>query len=107
MKSLGISNCNIAQTKKILHDKEITIKPIVNQVEDHPLFPQLELFDFLKQNDIMLEAYSPLGSDGSQLFKDDIIAGISRKYKVYLAQVLILWTVQRALCYQNLLLSLE
>lgn len=95
VKSIGISNCNIEQTKKILDDKDITIKPVVNQVEAHPLLPQLELYDFLKQNDIALEAYSPLGSDNSPLFKDDTIIGISQKYNVHLAQVLVSWAVQR------------
>mmetsp|Transcript_8010 Transcript_8010/g.7949 ORF Transcript_8010/g.7949 Transcript_8010/m.7949 type:complete len:295 (-) Transcript_8010:2130-3014(-) len=95
VKSIGISNCNIEQTKKILDNKDITIKPVINQVESHPLFPQLELFDFLKENDMMLEAYSPLGSDNSPLFKNDTIIGIAQKYDVSLAQVLVSWAIQR------------
>lgn len=88
IKSFGISNCNIEQTKNILNDKDITVKPVINQVECHPLFPHLELFNFLKENDILLKAYSPLGSDNSPLFKNDSIIGIAQKYDFHFSQFL-------------------
>ena len=36
-------------------------KPVVNQVEIHPYCPQLELEEFCKKHQILLEGYAPLG----------------------------------------------
>lgn len=59
-KSIGISNFNSQQVERIL--QHATIKPVTNQVECHPYFNQKKLNDFCRQRDIIITAYSPLGS---------------------------------------------
>lgn len=69
-KSIGISNFNAAQTKRILD--ACRIKPVTNQVECHPYLTQQKLSAFLKSNDILVTAYSPLGSPNRPwVTKDD------------------------------------
>lgn len=71
-KSIGISNFNVAQTKRILDS--CRIKPVTNQVECHPYLTQEKLSEFLKSVDIVLTAYSPLGSPNRPwITKDDPI----------------------------------
>lgn len=60
-KSIGISNFNSEQVKRVL--KEARIKPVTNQVECHPYLNQQKLSDFLKTVDIVVTAYSPLGKN--------------------------------------------
>lgn len=62
IKSIGISNFNQKQIQRILDNA--TIKPVVLQVELHIYLQQRELVDFCKANDIVVTAYSPLGSTG-------------------------------------------
>ena len=70
VKSIGISNFNVAQTKRILDVARI--KPVTNQVECHPYLTQQKLSTFLKSVDIVLTAYSPLGSPARPwVTKDD------------------------------------
>lgn len=58
-KSIGISNFNADQTKRILDS--CRIKPVTNQFECHPYLTQQKLSAFLKTHDIVVTAYSPLG----------------------------------------------
>lgn len=95
VKSIGISNFTQKKVEKLLADKDITIKPAVNQIEAHPLLPQEELYNYLNKKDIAIEAYSPLGSSDSPLFKNPTIVEIAEKNKVEPAQVLISWAIAR------------
>eukprot|EP01028_Stygiella_incarcerata_P000837 TRINITY_DN1130_c0_g5_i1.p1 TRINITY_DN1130_c0_g5~~TRINITY_DN1130_c0_g5_i1.p1 ORF type:complete len:307 (+),score=87.16 TRINITY_DN1130_c0_g5_i1:498-1418(+) len=99
VKAIGISNCNIRNVKRIMECARI--KPVVNQVEMHPYLPQQELVDFCKKHNIVITAYSPLGTadfkqpDEPSLLSDDIVVGIAKKYEKSAAQILIRWAVQR------------
>ena len=94
-KSIGVSNYTQGRLESLLSHPEVTIKPVVNQIEAHPLLPQTELYNYLKKNDIFITAYSPLGSADSPLFKEKNVLRIAEKNDVEPAQVLISWAVQR------------
>lgn len=70
VKSIGVSNFNAAQTQRVLD--LCRIKPVTNQIECHPYLTQQKLTEFLKKNDIVVTAYSPLGSPNRPwVTKDD------------------------------------
>ena len=102
-KHIGVSNFSVKKLKDLI-SKSNRI-PEVNQVEMHPLLQQEGLFDYCKKNNIILTAYSPLGSgdraeqmkaaDEPNLFELDTIREIAEKHKVHPAQVLIGWHVKR------------
>lgn len=58
VRAIGVSNFKVHHLEDVLTNCEI--KPMVNQVEYHPRFNQLELHDFCKKQAIQLEAWSPL-----------------------------------------------
>ena len=64
VKAIGISNFNILLTQDLLCSARI--KPAVNQVETHPYFIREDLIKFCRQNDIIVQAYSPLGNSTIQ-----------------------------------------
>ncbi|CAI5758297.1 unnamed protein product [Candida verbasci] len=95
VKAIGVSNFTVKKLEKLLSADGVDVVPAVNQVEAHPLLTQPELYNYLKEKDILLEAYSPLGSADSPLFKNETIVEIAKKNEVEPAQVLVSWAVQR------------
>ncbi|XP_031618867.1 aldo-keto reductase family 1 member B1-like isoform X2 [Contarinia nasturtii] len=101
VKSIGISNFNAAQTKRIVEAS--TIKPVTNQVECHPYLTQQKLSAYLKSLDIVLTAYSPLGSpnrpwvtaDDPVVLEDPKVLAIAAKFNKTPAQILIRYQIQR------------
>lgn len=92
IRSLGISNFNEKQIKKILDNCEI--RPVVIQVECHPYYPQTELRALLKQYDIALQAWFPLGHGDKTLFEQPVFKKLSEKYGKSVGQVILRWHVQ-------------
>ena len=104
-KHIGVANFNINNLEKIR--KNATIKPEMNQVELHPNLVQDELVKFCKKHDILVTAYSPLGSKdrASQMKKEDepdlfelpIIKDLATKYGKTPAQILIAYGLNRGI----------
>jgi len=82
-----VANYSVKYLEKLL--AKATIVPAVNQIENHPLCPQQEVVDFCKEKGIHITAYSPLGSTGSPLFKDEGVNEVAKKHSVGPAVVLL------------------
>lgn len=67
------------------------IKPAVNQVESHPYFQQPKMLDFLRSQNIVMTAYSPLGTgaaiQGTTIATHPVLHEIGLKYERSAAQV--------------------
>lgn len=94
-RAIGVSNFSVKNLKKLLADSRVQIVPAANQVELHPYLPQPKLFEYAKLQNIILEAYSPLGSTNSPLFEDKGLIALSEKYNVSPANIMISWAVWR------------
>ena len=103
VKNIGVSNFSIKKIDNIISN--CSIKPAMNQVECHPYLQQDELLASCQQNDIVLTAYSPLGSkdrpdslkqkNEPTLLENEVIKNIAEKYQVTTAQILIKWAIER------------
>lgn len=90
VKSIGVSNFRKHHLETILDNYEV--KPMINQLEVHPGFLQEELCNFCNENDIVVEAYSPLGS--GEVLKNEELLNLSVKYNKSVAQLCIRWCLQ-------------
>lgn len=61
-KAIGLSNFNVKQIQRILDN--CRIKPENLQIELHLYLQQPEVLKFCKDNEIIVTAYSPLGTKG-------------------------------------------
>ncbi|KAI0188400.1 NADP-dependent oxidoreductase domain-containing protein [Astrocystis sublimbata] len=99
VRSLGVSNWTIEGLKKLMAFAKV--KPQVNQVEVHPFLPNGDLIDFCQANDIMIEAYSPLGSQdqipntGEKVRTNKTLNEVADRSGNTLAQVLLAWGLRR------------
>uniref|UniRef100_A0AAA9SK09 NADP-dependent oxidoreductase domain-containing protein n=1 Tax=Bos taurus TaxID=9913 RepID=A0AAA9SK09_BOVIN len=103
-KSIGVSNFNHKQLEKILNKPGLKYKPVCNQVECHPYLNQSKLLDFCKSRDIVLVAYSALGSQRIKgwvnqnhpvLLEDPVLCAIAKKNKQTPALVALRYQIQR------------
>ncbi len=98
-KHIGVSNFSVKKLKDLI--SKATIKPEMNQVELHPLLQQNALLDYCKSENILVTAYSPLGSgDRSKAMKAEdepnmmdiaVLKEIARDRSATVPQVLIAW----------------
>lgn len=91
VRAIGVSNFMIHHLEALFETAEI--KPHVNQVLLAPGCPQEELVAFCRQYDILLEAYSPLGT--GSIFQNETVKGIADKYGKSVAQVALAWSLQK------------
>ncbi|ODV94615.1 hypothetical protein PACTADRAFT_85848 [Pachysolen tannophilus NRRL Y-2460] len=95
VKSIGVSNWSIKNLEILLNAPTTKVKPVVNQIECHPYLPQKKLLKYCKEKGILIEAYSPLGSTNSPLFKDETLLKVAKKYGVSTAAIMISWAIWR------------
>lgn len=79
--------------------------PEMNQVELHPYLQQGELLNYCAHHEILVTAYSPLGSsdrpqsmkneDEPSLLDNEVIGAIAQRHGASTAQVLIAWALAR------------
>ncbi|MPM20223.1 Glyoxal reductase [bioreactor metagenome] len=69
------------------------IKPVINQVELHPYLSQKSVREFCKENDVKVEAWSPLMA-GNGLLENEVLKEIAKKYNKTVAQIVLRWDLQ-------------
>nr|XP_010589073.1 prostaglandin-E(2) 9-reductase-like isoform X1 [Loxodonta africana] len=104
VKSIGVSNFNHRQLEMILNKPGLRYKPVCNQVECHPYLNQSKLLDFCKSKDIVLVAYSALGTTRDKrwvdqsspvLLDDPVLGALAKKHKRTPALIALRYQLQR------------
>ncbi|CAL1707856.1 unnamed protein product [Somion occarium] len=93
VKSIGVSNFSVKTLEILL--PYASIVPAVNQVEMHPLLPQLELLEYCRKMTILLTAYSPLGKHKPMLVQHPAVVDIVTRRRCSAAQVLLGWIISK------------
>lgn len=90
LKAIGISNFQIGDVESLLETAEI--KPMVNQILLHISNTPFELVEYCQENDIVVEAYSPIAH--GEILNHPEIKEIADKYGVTVPQLCIRYTLQ-------------
>ncbi|WP_379151079.1 aldo/keto reductase [Paenibacillus sp. sgz5001063] len=90
---IGVANFEIQHLEYLM--KHSTIPPMINQIETHPEFPQLELHNYLKEHQILHEAWAPLGQGNQTLLQHPELKKIADQHHKTVAQVILRWHLER------------
>ena len=93
IRAIGVSNFYPDRMMDLIvhHD----ILPAVNQIETHPFHQQIETQQFLSENRVQIESWGPFAEGRNNLFKNEVLATIGRKYNKSIAQVVLRWLTHR------------
>lgn len=101
-RSIGVSNFNHLMTDEIF--AICKHRPVVNQVECHAYLSQEKLHQYSKKNNIILNAYCPIGSPGSSakeipksewVMNNSLVQELAKKHNKSSAQILLRYLIQR------------
>ena len=95
LRAIGISNFYPDRMVDIASFARI--RPMVNQVEVHPLHQQDEAKQWLDKYGIQMEAWAPFGEGRGGLFTNPVLTQIGAKYGKTAAQVILRWHIQRGI----------
>jgi len=92
-RSIGVSNYSEADMAELARSAQVP--PVVNQVDFSPAVYSADLVEACRRHDIVLEAYSPLGT--GRLLSDPTVGAVAARVERTPAQVLLRWCVQRGI----------
>lgn len=89
IKAIGV--CNFLEDR--LTDLILTheIVPAINQMETHPFNQQKELRQVMNKNKIKLMAWGPFAEGQNNIFTNEVLVEIGKKYDKTAAQVILRW----------------
>ena len=93
VRAIGVSNFHPDRLIDLIIHNEIV--PAVNQIETHPFHQQIETQMFLRDNNVQIESWGPFAEGKNNLFSNEILISISKKYNKSVAQVVLRWLTQR------------
>jgi diketogulonate reductase-like aldo/keto reductase len=92
VRSIGVSNFTAEHLDRIIDESGVT--PSVNQIEVHPLFPQVEMRRANEQRGIITESWSPLGKRQAPL-SEPAVQAAAEAHGITPGQVILRWQVQQ------------
>ena len=92
VRAIGLSNFNEEQIREILSVCEV--RPAVLQTEIHPYSQEKGLKEFLSKEDIVIQAWYPLGHGDAALLQQPVFAKLAEKYGKSNAQIILRWHIQ-------------
>ena len=93
VRAIGVSNFQPDRLIDLIIHNEII--PAVNQIETHPFHQQIDTQKFLQEHNVQIESWGPFAEGKNNLFHNELLASIGKKYNKTIAQVVIRWLIQR------------
>lgn len=94
IKAIGVSNFYPDRLTDIcMFDRKVI--PAVNQVEVNPFNAQWFAQENMEKHGVKMEAWAPFGEGRNNLFTNETLVSIGKKYNKSSAQVVLRWLIQR------------
>lgn len=93
LRAIGVSNFEKSDLKNII--EACSVRPMVNQILAHISNTPFELIQYSQENDILVEAYSPIAH--GEILENEEIKKVAEKYDVSVPQLCIRYALQLGL----------
>jgi 2,5-diketo-D-gluconate reductase A len=93
VRAIGVSNFHPDRLIDLMIHNEIV--PAVNQIETHPFHQQNATKKFLEENNVRIESWGPFAEGKNNIFNNELLLSIGKKYNKSIAQVILRWLTQR------------
>jgi methylglyoxal/glyoxal reductase len=93
IRAIGVSNWTEQHIEQLMKDGA-KIKPMINQIEGNIYLQWSKIIKYCQDNDIAVQAFSPLGH-GGQMLHDATVVSIAQKYNKDMGQVAMRYLVQK------------
>lgn len=90
-RSIGVANCHPHHLTVL---ERCGLRPMVNQIEVHPLFTQKPLVSYCQERDILVEAYTPIARFDDRLMRLPTLKRIAQAHGRTPTQVVLRWHIQ-------------
>ena len=95
IKSIGVDNFTQDRMADLLFFNKV--RPAVNMIECNAYFQREDERKYLREQNIIMQAWSPLAAGKEDLFSNEILCEIAQKHQKTVAQVILRWLVQRGI----------
>ena len=95
VKSIGVDNFTQDRMADFLFFNKV--KPAVNMIECNAYFQREDERKYLDEQNILMQAWSPLAAGKKDLFTNEILCSIAQKHQKSVAQIVLRWLVQRGI----------
>lgn len=93
VRAIGVSNFYPDRLSDLCAFNEIT--PQINQVETNPRNQQILAQENMIKHNVQIESWAPFGEGRSNMFGNEILNDIAKKYNKTVPQVILRWLTQR------------
>ena len=93
IRAIGVCNFHPDRLMDLITHNNII--PAVNQIETHPFNQQIASHQFLQENHIQIQSWGPFAEGKNDIFQNEILGSIGKKYNKTIAQVTLRWLIQR------------
>ncbi|MDT3401323.1 aldo/keto reductase [Mucilaginibacter terrae] len=95
IRAIGISNFFPDRVVDLIAHNEIV--PAVNQIEINPFYQRPAEHELLKKNNIVTQSWASFAEGKNEIFSNEVLTAIGRKYGKSVAQVTLRWLVQQGI----------
>ena len=93
IRAIGVSNFAVDRAVDLAEFNKVT--PQMNQIEISPFHQQTKNIAALKEEGIVPEAWAPFAEGRNDIFNNEILTEIGKKYNKSVAQVIVRWLVEQ------------
>ncbi len=92
-RAIGVSNFLPHHFETFLQD--VTIPPMVNQIEISPYIIPFDTIAYCRSKNIAITSWGPFGSGATGVLKDPYLVELSSKYNKNVGQIILRWLIQQ------------